>query len=395
MRIVPLFLDNSSFVNNLQCRRDSSFYLCGEIARYIYRLCFRCYSPDTIPLENSWFLLLNFQTSEGTFMPADEFLTRLKMTNKVAKSCKQKAEGVHSGKKIDRAAVQKTATTIKNDFVRDTQSYLQYLIGTVLRQAGLCSNLVRGLAAFDPHIMVHRATEVALRHFDLLYRTFQLRSWVSSANESACRDEYVELLDQLRASILPSFDVTQGSADLIDFLINLDFMQEHSHLLYLFKLSCLCVTSNSPRYPVVTVGSLSTSNYRSRLTDVVLPVQSYLSGVPDSVAFCSNESNLSEFSLLSASFGRSALSSSYDPWTFIDVFGRGKIYKTLLTTYRSALSGLGEEVGDPDRNETSTFGEAPAVVPPSDRKRRRMEKSNSRSRASSVVEDSPAGTSKD
>ena len=138
----------------------------------------------------------------------------------------------------------------------------------------------------------------------------------------------MELLDQLRASVLPSFDVTQGSPDLIDFLINLDFMQEHSHLLYLFKLSCLCVTSNSPRYPVVTVGSLSTSNYQSRLTDVVLPVQSYLSGVPDSVAFCSNESNLSEFSLLSASFGRSALSSSYDPWTFIDEFGRGKIYKT-------------------------------------------------------------------
>ena len=55
--------------------------------------------------------------------------------------------------------------------------------GRVLRQAGLCSNLVRGLAAFDPYIMVKRPTEVALRHFDLLYRTFQLRSWVSSAND--------------------------------------------------------------------------------------------------------------------------------------------------------------------------------------------------------------------
>ena len=274
MGIVPLFSDNFSFVTNLQRRRDSSFYLCGEIARYIYRLCFRCYTADTIPLENLWFLFLKFQTSEGTLMPADEFLTRLKMTNKVAKASKQKSKGVHSGKKIDRAAVQKTATTIKNDFVRDTQSYLQHLIGAVLRQAGLCFNLVRGLAAFDPYVMVHRPTEVALRQFDLLYRTFQLRSLVSPANESACPDEYVELLDQLRASSLPSFDVTQGSPDLIDFLINLDFMQEHSHLLYLFKLGCLCVTSNSPRYPVVTVGSLSTSNYQSRLTDVVLPVQS-------------------------------------------------------------------------------------------------------------------------
>ena len=272
MGTIPLLSDNSSFVVNLQQMQDFSFYLCVEIARYIYRLRFRCYTPDTIPLENSWFLLLNSQTSEGTFMPTDEFLTRLKMSNKVAKTSRQKSEGVHSGKKIDKSAVQKTAaTTIKNDFVRYTQSYIQYLLGAVLHQAGLCSNLVRGLAAFDPYVMLNRPTDVALRHFDLLYRTFQLRSWVSPANESACRDEYVELLDHRRASSLPSFDVTRGSRDLINFLINIDFMQEQSHLLYLFKLSCLCITSNSPRYPTVTVGSVSTSNYQSMLTDVVLP----------------------------------------------------------------------------------------------------------------------------
>ena len=151
--------------------------------------------------------------------------------------------------------MQKTAETIKNDFVRDCQNFIQFLIGGVLHQAGLCSNLVRGLAAFDPYIMVKRPTEVALRHFDLLYRTFQLRSWVSLANESTCRDEYVELLDHLKASSLPSFDVSQGSPDLIDFLVNLDFMQEHSRLLYLFKLSCLCITSESRQYPTVRIGT--------------------------------------------------------------------------------------------------------------------------------------------
>ena len=210
MGTIPLLSDNSSFVVNLQQNQDSSFDLCGEIARYIYRLCFRCYTPDTIPLENSWFLLLNFQTSKGTFMPTDDFLTRLKMSNKVSKASRQKSEGVHSGKKIDKSVVQKTATTIKNDFVRDTQSYLQCLIGAVLHLAGVCSNLVRELAAFDPHVKVNRPIDVALQHFDLLYRAFQRMSWVSPTNEPACRDEYVEQLDHLRASSLPSFDVTQG-----------------------------------------------------------------------------------------------------------------------------------------------------------------------------------------
>ena len=379
----------------MQKRRDSSFYLCGEVARYIYKLCFRCYTSDTIPLENSWFLLLNFQTSEGTFLPADEFLTRLNMKNKVTKASKQRSEGVLTGKKADKSTVQKTAVSVKNDFVQDCQSYLQFLIVGILRQAGLCSNLIRGLAAFDPCIMVKRPTEVALRHFDLLYRTFQLRSWVSSANESACRDEYVELLDQLKASSLPSFDVSQGSPDLIDFLVNLDFMQEHSHLMYLFKLSCLCITSESPQYPAVSIGPISTSNCQSRLVDVVLPAQSYLSGVPDSTAFCTNDSSLAKFSLLSASFSQSASSASYDPWTFVDDFGRNKIYKTLVASYRSALSGVGERTGSLDDTGSYSVGEMPVVAPPSDRKRRRMEKSSSRSRASSVVEESPVGTSKD
>ena len=379
----------------MQKRRDSSFYLCGEVARYIYKLCFRCYTSDTIPLENSWFLLLNFQTSEGTILPVDEFLTRLNMKNKVTKASKQRSEGVLTEKKADKSTIQKTAVSVKNDFVQDCQNYLQFLIGGILRQAGLCSNLIRGLAAFDPCIMVKRPTEVALRHFDLLYRTFQLRSWVSSANESACRDEYVELLDQLKASSLPSLDVSQGSPDLIDFLVNLDFMQEHSHLMYFFKLSCLCITSESPHYPTVSIGSISTSNCQSQLVDVVLPAQSYLSGVPDSIAFCTSDSSLANFSLLSTSFSQSASSASYDPWTFVDEFGRNKIYKTLVASYRSALSGVGEGTGSLDDTGSYSVGEMPAVVPPSDRKRRRMEKSSSRSRASSVVEESPVGTSKD
>ena len=48
------------------------------------------------------------------------------------------------------------------DFVRDGQSYLQHLISDILRQAGLSSNIVEGLATFDPFVMLKMATEVAL-----------------------------------------------------------------------------------------------------------------------------------------------------------------------------------------------------------------------------------------
>ena len=318
-------------------------------------------------------------------MPVEEILTRLQMTNKVARACKLKAEGIHSGKKVDKSLVQKTASTMKAEFVRDGQAYLQYLIGEVLRQAGLSSNIVKGLAAFDPFIMLRRPTEVALRHFDVLYSTFLLRSWVTSSNESACRDEYVGLLDHLHGNYAPDFDITQHFRDLIDFLMSLEYMQNRVHLVHLFKLCCLCATSCSPGCPIVTMGTLNTTGFQSRSTDVVLPAQSYLSGVPESLAYCVTDQKLNDFSLLAAFFGRSAFSPEYDPWTHVDAFGRGKIFKSLVSTYRTVSSDSAERVRGLDNPNVSIMGDAPAVQPPSDTKRRRMERSSSRSRASSVT----------
>ena len=148
-----MFADVSSFEVNLLYRRDASFFLCGETSRFLYKLCSRCYTPDTAPLENAWFLLLKFHTSEATFMAEDEFLLRLKLINKVTTSSKARAEGLHFGKKSERAAIQKTATTVKTGFVNDALHYIQYLINSVLCQTGLSSDIIKGLATFDPYII--------------------------------------------------------------------------------------------------------------------------------------------------------------------------------------------------------------------------------------------------
>ena len=187
---------------------------------------------------------------------------------------------------------------------------------------------------------------------------------------------------------------TVRSRDLIDFLINLEFVQSHQHLFHLFKLCCLCATSVSPSYPAVTMGTINTSGHQSRFTDVILPCQSNLSSVSGSVSFCSNESNLNNFSLLSTSFGQSAFSPTYDPWTYVDAFGRGKIYKSLISAYRSAMSEPLDKTGVPIGHDVSIMGNSPAVRLPSERKRRKMERSSSGSRSSSFVNEPIVGSSK-
>ena len=186
---ISLFLVVTSFTVSLQYRRDSSFYLCGEVSQFLSSLCSRIYTPDTAPLANAWFLLLRFQTSEATFLPEDEYLIRLKMVSKVTAASRARAEGVHFGKKTERSAILATAETEKTSFIKDSQQYMQFIINGVLQRTGLSTNLVKGLAAFDPFIMLKRPMDVAVRHFEVLYSTFALRSWVDESNESQCRDQ--------------------------------------------------------------------------------------------------------------------------------------------------------------------------------------------------------------
>ena len=317
------------------------------------------------------------------------------MTTKVAAASTLKAAGLHFNKKSNKADIDKTADSAQSDFVASAKKYIEYLLGAVLRHTGLSSDIIKGLAAFDPYIMLKRPTEVALRHFSILYSTFQLRSWVLGPNEASCRDEYVALLDYLRVNHSSDPSLVNESADLIEFLMGLDFFHAHSQICYLFKLSCLCLTTVSPQYPAVVMGKIDTKGLQSRMSDVVLPCQSYLTEVPDLLAFCCSDINLDKFSLLSASFGQSGFCSDYDPWAYVDTFGRSSIYKSLMSSHRSVLSGEGGAAQTVALSDVPSVRDAPAVRLPSDTKRRRMERSRSRSRSSSVVVESTPGGSKD
>ena len=143
-------------------------------------------------------------------MTKEDYLTRHKMTNKVCAACKSKTEAVHSGKRTDKATFQKSASTIKYEVIQDVFSNIQYIVGGTcgsflhlhfgVTPARSFSNIIKGLAAFDFFIMFKRPTEVSFRHFDILYSTLQRPSWVLSSNESARREQYIELLDYFRAN---------------------------------------------------------------------------------------------------------------------------------------------------------------------------------------------------
>ena len=120
-------LDVTSFAINLGQRRDATFFLCGEMCKYINRLCFRIYQPDTVPLESAWFLLMDFRISQGKPMSDEDFLVRLKIASKVTSASNLKAAGLHFNKKSSKAAIDKTAENAKSDFVKSAREFIKFL----------------------------------------------------------------------------------------------------------------------------------------------------------------------------------------------------------------------------------------------------------------------------
>ena len=63
-------------------------------------------------------------------MEPEEILIRRNVTNKVSTASERKAEGFLSGKRSERALIQKTADTIRSEFIQDALSYIQHCISS-------------------------------------------------------------------------------------------------------------------------------------------------------------------------------------------------------------------------------------------------------------------------
>ena len=177
--------------------------------------------------------------------------------------------------------------------------------------------------------------------------------------------------------------------------MSLEFLHDRPRLLYLFKLCCLCLKTSSPTLPAVVIGDINTSEFKGRFTDVALPSQSYMIGVPDSVAHCSSDDSMAKFSLLSVDFGRAAFANDYDPWAFVDSFGRSRIYESLLSSYKAASVAPSASVRTVEETASSSaLSKQPALEFPSSTKRTRSGSAGTRPTTSSVKGVSKQGPSK-
>ena len=247
-------------------------------------------------------------------------------------ACKIKAEYDVCDKSNKSGITQLTEQLIDN-FAVSGRNYIGHLLSAIKTCTGLNSELIRGLASFDPHVMFVLPTNVCLRYFTTLYRIFCRCKWVKEEDDQLCFDEYLSFIDNLRVSFPQLVKEPTLPHDIVDFMVPLVSLRERPLLDYVFRLSCLCLTSPNPELPVVSWGTTSSSSLTCRISEAVFPVQSYLDQVPESSDFCTSKDSVGRFLSLRDDMDQISFSSTYDPWVSVDLVGRGAIYSAFMKVY--------------------------------------------------------------
>ena len=319
------FIVTSSFTTNLKRRRDRGFHVYRELGQYLFKLGRRCVSPSSIPEESDFPGVYSLVMADTKALSVADFLSRSKLSEKLATACKLKAEAEMSEKKNEKLTLAEVTENVKTDFGRTAHSYVVTLFGTAQKLQRFTSDIVRGLGSFDLDVMLVDPISLATFCFKELFTSFRLRGVLLADEETIYFEEYLSFLDELR-KLHPNISQPKLLIpDVIEFVCGQEFYRSRPHLMRIFRLSCLCLDDPRVSFPPVKFGTVHTDDPKSPMFDVVTPLQSYLSNVARGVEVFTSESSISNFLALEPTFGSTGLRDIYSPWSDLDKFGWAEI----------------------------------------------------------------------
>ena len=245
----------------------------------------------------------------------------------------RRVKKAYSEKRLTAEETEAAVEATRDDFATKARGYLVHLLKVFLADISLNAGIVRGLGSFDLVALLSLPLEQATYCFSALYRSFSLRGWLENSPEADARDEYIDFVEYFRQANSGAKDTPEVFTDMVAFLMGMPELKLRKHFFYIFQLSCLCLTSKLPELPAIKFSRVDCNDPRSRLFDVIMPAQSYLANVANSVAVCTTEASLGTFKDLEFRFSSGNVPG--DPWSHVDNFGKANLHKTLIAVYKA------------------------------------------------------------
>ena len=222
----------------------------------------------------------------------------------------------------------------KEKFAGKARGYFVYLLEKLLDHHSINAEIVKGMASFDPHILLSLPWDQATHCYRALYNSLNLRGWLEGSSEDDCGDEYLEFVDQFREKYAALQISPDGFTDMVELLSEMAELRSCPHLYRLFRMCCFYLTEDTPLLPAIRFQDVDAQSPRCRLGDVLLPAQSFLARVPEAISVSTNVS-LSKYREIEKQFNSGNVAG--DPWVDVDTFGRAELYKTLHAAYESVV----------------------------------------------------------
>ena len=313
-----------------------------------------------------WKSLGDLQGQNWRQLSNRDFLSRLKLKENLDAACHARVKKVYSEKQLTPEETEAAVEAIRDDFAAKARGYLVHLLEVFLADISLNAGIVRGLGSFDPVALLSLPLEQATYCFSALYRSFSLRGWLENSPEVDARDEYVDFVEYFRQVNSGVKDTPEVFTDMVAFLIGMPELKLRKHLFYIFQLSCLCLTSKLPELPAIKFPGVDCSDPRSRLFDVIMPAQSYLANVANSVAVCTTEASLGTFKDLESRFSIGNVPG--DPWSHVDSFGKANLHKTLIAVYKALSKSVHPDIESASNSSSKEGGKQRKLSPSKSKK---------------------------
>ena len=350
-----------AFRRTATVKRDQVFFLCGQILDFLHRLMRRIVSRESLPEENDWDALREFEFVDAQLLSVSQFMEKPEFRTRAMRAAKGRinVERERSKKlKVDVIASADMGDMF-NPHVNQGRAYIRYVCSELLKHPTFKSDLVVWLACFDYSVLFTLPRGQAMECYARLFESFCVRHWLANELGNVHMDDYLEFIDDLRFVYLDEVNIGPKVEDMVTFLSSNPELSKREYTSYVFKLCCLCLGHVVPELPSVSMGSPDRSSAVD-LSDVFEPLQCYL-------LTCSAEQNIfvsadSIFSCVEmlAEIGDRALQPSYDPWTSVDFHGRGKIHADLTKAYKDVRIAANVE---PGADVTLSFGSPEKLLP--------------------------------
>ena len=351
-----------SFRRSSDVRRDQGFFLCGQMLDFLHRLLQRIVVRDSLPEEDDWDALLEFDFTNVQLLSVSQFMEKNEFRTKDMRAAKGRINvEKEKNKKVRTDVVAGTLMgEMFNPHVDQGRAYIRFACKELINHPSFKSDLVVGLACFDYAVLFTMPKDQAAGCCLRLFHSFCVRGWLAKELKNIHMDDYMEFIDDIRFFCWDELHIGPTIEDMITFLSSSPELAKREQTSYVFKLCCLCLGHVVPKLPYVSLGSPCKSTAEVDLSDIIEHLQSYLLGSSaEQNIFTSAESISSCVGLLDE-FGAKAIQPCFDSWASVDFHGKSQIYADLSKAYKNVRVASNVETGV----EVNVSPEAPGKLAP-------------------------------